>query len=263
MNGAPITSQEYIQHHLFNLQLNLHNFTLSNGGFWTLNLDTMIVSIFFGLVFVIPFYWIASRIDAGVPGKFQNFVETILEFVDNTVKETFHGKSPLVAPLALTIFIWVFLMNFMDLLPVDLLPRIMALCGFHNFKSVPTADLSTTFALSLSVFILIIFYNVKIKGFGLIKEILTKPFGPWLFPINFILRLIEECTRPISLSLRLFGNMFAGELIFILIAALLPWWIQWVPGGIWAIFHILIISIQAFIFMMLTIIYLSMAHESH
>jgi F-type H+-transporting ATPase subunit a len=151
----------------------------------------------------------------------------------------------------------------MDLLPVDLLPRIMGLFGVHNFKTVPTADLSMTFAMSLSVFFLIIYYNIKIKGFGLLKELFTQPFGKWLFPLNILFRIIEELTRPISLSLRLFGNMFAGELIFILIAALLPWWIQWIPGGIWAIFHILIITIQAFIFMMLTIIYLSMAHESH
>ncbi len=263
MKSGTVSSTDYIQHHLVHLQLNLHNFTLSNGGFWTLNLDTLAVSIVLGLMFLIPFYIVARKMQSGVPGKFQNFVESILEFVDDTVKETFRGKSPLVAPLALTIFIWVFLMNFMDLIPVDLLPRILNVFGVGHFKSVPTADLSTTFALSLSVFFLIIFYNIKIKGVGLLKEMFTQPFGPWLFPLNFLFRLIEECTKPISLSLRLFGNMFAGELIFILIAALLPWWIQWVPGGIWAIFHILIITIQAFIFMMLTIIYLSMAHESH
>lgn len=263
MNNGSITSSEYIQHHLLHLQLNLHNFTLSNGGFWTLNIDTLSVSIVMGLLFLIPFFLVARTIKAETPGHLQNFVESILEFVDTTVKETFYGKNSLIAPLALTIFIWVFLMNFMDLIPVDLLPRIMGLFGINKFKSVPTADLSTTFALSLTVFFLIIFYNIKIKGFGLIKEMLTYPFGLWLFPINIIFRIIEECTRPISLSLRLFGNMFAGELIFILIAALLPWWIQWIPGGIWAIFHILIITIQAFIFMMLTIIYLSMAHDSH
>lgn len=263
MNGASITSAEYIQHHLVNLQLNLHNLTISNGGFWTLNIDTLSVSIFFGLFFIVPFYLAARHMEAGIPGRFQNFVESIIEFVDGTVKETFHGKSPLVAPLALTIFIWVFLMNLMDLLPVDLLPRILQLFGVEHFKSVPTTDLSTTFALALTVFLLTIYYNIKIKGMGLIKELLTKPFGVWLFPLNILFRLIDECTRPISLSLRLFGNMFAGELIFILIAAMLPWWFQWVPGGIWAIFHILIITIQAFIFMMLTIIYLSMAHEGH
>lgn len=263
MSAASITSSEYIQHHLIHLQLNLHNFTLSNGGFWTLNLDTLGISIFLGLAFLIPFFLSARKAQSSEPGRLQNFVEAAIEWVGDTVKETFHGKNMLIAPLALTIFIWVFLMNFMDLIPVDFLPRIFDLFGIHHFKSVPTADLSTTFALSLSVFALIIFYNIKIKGLTLIKEILTKPFGPWLFPINILFRLIEECTKPISLALRLFGNMFAGELIFILIAALLPFWFQWVPGGIWAIFHILIITIQAFIFMMLTIIYLSMAHESH
>lgn len=151
----------------------------------------------------------------------------------------------------------------MDLLPVDFLPRIAAACGLPYFRAVPTADVNLTFALSLSVFILIIFYNCKIKGFrGLSKEILCSPFGPWLFPLNIVFRIIEECVKPLSLALRLFGNLFAGELIFILIA-LLPWWIQWTAGGIWAIFHILIITIQAFIFMMLTVIYISMAHESH
>ena len=153
-------------------------------------------------------------------------------------------------------------MNAMDLLPVDLLSRIMSLLGYHNFRSVATADLSTTFALSLSVFALIIFYNIKIKGFGLLSEVFTKPFGKWLFPINVLFRVIEELTRPVSLSLRLFGNMFAGELIFILIG-LLPWYIQWTLGGVWGIFHILIILLQAFIFMMLTIVYLSMAQETH
>jgi len=263
MSSGSMTSTEYIQHHLVHLQLNLHNFSVSNGGFWTLNLDTLAVSIALGLLFIVPFYFVARKVQAGVPSGFQNFVETAVAFVDDTVKETFHGKNPLIGPLAITIFIWVFLMNFMDLIPVDLLPRSLGLFGVEHFKSVPTADLSTTFALSLSVFILIIYYNIKIKGFSLIKEMLTQPFGAWLFPVNVLFRLIEECTKPISLSLRLFGNMFAGELIFILIAALLPWYFQGIPGGIWAIFHILIISIQAFIFMMLTIIYLSMAHESH
>jgi len=198
-----------------------------------------------------------------VPGKVQNFVEILIEFVDKTVRESFHGRSMLIAPLALTIFVWIFLMNFMDLLPVDLLPAILSLFGVHYFRSVPTADPNATFGMSLSVFFLIIYYNLKIKGIGgLGKEMLTLPFGARLFPVNILFRLLEECVRPVSLSLRLFGNLFAGELIFILVA-LLPWWIQWTFGGVWAIFHILIILIQAFIFMMLTIVYLSMAHESH
>ncbi|MEM1243525.1 MAG: F0F1 ATP synthase subunit A [Pseudomonadota bacterium] len=262
-SSAP-TSGEYIQHHLVHLQLNLHNFKLGDGGFWTLNLDTMIVSIVLGVVFLFFFYQVAKRVTAEVPGKGQNFIEMIVEFVDTTVKETFHGRSNLIAPMALTIFIWVFLMNFMDLLPVDLLPRIMSWFGIQHFKSVPTADPMATFGMSIVVFLLVIFYNLKVKGFGgLGKEILFQPFGKWLIPLNIFFRLLEEIVKPLSLSLRLFGNLFAGELIFVLIAALIPWYLQWIPGGIWAIFHILVITIQAFIFMMLTIIYLSMAHESH
>ena len=153
-------------------------------------------------------------------------------------------------------------MNAMDLLPVDFLPRILGVFGVPYFKSVPTADPNATFAMSLSVFALIVFFNIKAKKQHFVKEMLTFPFGPWLFPINFLFRIIEECVKPISLALRLFGNMFAGELIFILIA-ILPWWIQWGPGAIWAIFHILIITLQAFLFMMLTIIYISMAHDTH
>jgi F-type H+-transporting ATPase subunit a len=186
----------------------------------------------------------------------------IIEYVDNTVHDIVHHKGTFIPSLALTIFLWIFFMNAMDLLPVDFLPRLFSVFGAPYFKSVPTADPNATFAMSLSVFGLIIFYNIKSKKLGLFKEMFTFPFGPYLFPINFIFRLIEECVKPVSLSLRLFGNMFAGELIFILIAVL-PWWIQWPPGAIWAIFHILIITLQAFLFMMLTVIYLSMAQESH
>lgn len=261
-NSAPTTA-EYVQHHLQHLPLNLHNFTLTENGFWTLNLDTTLVSLFLGILFVTIFRFVANRATTGVPGKLQSAIEILVEFVGNTVKESFHGRSPLIAPLALTIFVWIFLMNFMDLLPVDLLPRIMALFGMHYFRSVPTADPNATFGMSIGVFFLIIYYSFKIKGArGFSKEILVSPFGKYLFPVNIFFNLLELGVRPVSLSLRLFGNLFAGELIFLLIA-LLPWWIQWTFGGIWAIFHILIILIQAFIFMMLTIIYISMAHESH
>lgn len=249
-----ITTTDYIDHHL-------HHLTVGTG-FWSLNLDTLSVGIFIALAIAIFLRCIAVRMQAGVPGKFQNMVEIVFEFVQKAVNESYHGKSKVIAPLALVIFLWVFLMNVMDLLPVDLLPRVMGLFGVEHFKSVPTADPNTTFAMSFVVFFFIIFYNVTVKGLRLGKEILTQPFGPYLFPINIIFRVIEECVKPLSLALRLFGNMFAGELIFILIAVL-PWWAQWMPGGIWAIFHILIISIQAFIFMMLTIVYLSMAHDSH
>jgi F-type H+-transporting ATPase subunit a len=258
------TAGEYIQHHLGHWQWSLVSYPSGEPGFWTLNLDTLFVSFFIGLVFIAVFWMAARKATAAAPGKLQNFVEMVVEYVDGTVKETFHGKNNLIAPLALTIFMWVLLMNVMDLLPVDLLPHAFSLVGVNHFKNVPTADPTATFAMSITVFILIIFYNIKIKGFiGLGKEMLTQPFGKWLFFLNVPFRLLEEVVRPVSLALRLFGNMFAGELIFILIAALIPWYLQWLPGGIWAIFHILVITIQAFIFMMLTIMYLSMAHESH
>ncbi len=257
------TSADYVQHHLEHLTFNLETWNFSGKGFWNLNLDTFFLSLVLGIGFLLLFYWVASTVKAGVPGRMQNFVEILIEFVDKTVRESFQGSSQLIAPLALTIFVWVFLMNFMDLIPVDFLPTTLSLFGIHHFRSVPTADPNTTFGMSIAVFLLIIYYNLCIKGFkGLGKEMLVVPFGLCLFPINIIFRLLEEFVRPISLSLRLFGNLFAGELIFILVA-LLPWWMQWTFGGIWSIFHILIILIQAFIFMMLTIVYLSMAHESH
>jgi len=257
-----ITQSEYIQEHLVHYQLNLHTLKIGNGGFWTLNLDTLALTIIIGVLFLSLFYYVAKHATSGKPSNLQNFVEMIFEFVQNTVKEIYHGASPLIAPLALTIFVWVFLLNTLDLIPVDLFPKLLSFVGINDFRAVPTDDPNLTFAMSLSVFVLIIFYNFKVKGvWGLGKEAFGAPFSFWLFPLNFIFRLIEELVKPLSLSLRLFGNMFAGELIFILIA-LLPWWIQWTVGGVWSIFHILVISIQAFIFMMLTIIYLSMAHES-
>lgn len=260
-----MNSAQYIQHHLGHAQLDLRTMTLSsdNSGFWVINVDTMGMSIGLGLFFLILFRFIAKRVVVGVPGGLQNFAEMILDFVQRLVTETFHRPPAMIGPLALTVFIWVFLMNFIDLLPVDLLPSLFSLLGFEHFRAVPTADVNLTFGLSLSVFFLLIFYNIKSKGvLGLLREMLTAPFGAKLFPLNVAFRLLEECVKPLSLSLRLFGNLFAGELIFILIA-LLPWYIQWTLGGLWAIFHILIIVLQAFIFMMLTIIYLSMASDKH
>lgn len=251
-----------IEHHLEHLQLNLSNFTISNNGFWTLNLDTFIVGLITALLIGGVFRYVAVRMQPGTPGPLQNFVEVLVGFVQNNVQESFHGKSKLIAPLALTLFAWIFLMNTLDLLPVDLMPWLVGLFGVQHLKIVPTADPNMTFAMSFSVFFLVIFYNVAIKGWHLGKEILVSPFGAFLFPLNILFRFIEEFVKPFSLALRLFGNMFAGELIFVLIAQM-PWWAQWLPGGIWAIFHILIITIQAFIFMMLTIAYLSMAHDTH
>lgn len=254
MSAEKLTSAAYIEHHL-------HYWHNAAGGF---NLDTLLVSTALGVLFLAVFFLAARKAHPGVPSPLQNFVEMIIEFVDGTVKEVFHGESALIGPLSLTIFIWVFLMSFMDLIPVDLLPRAAESMGASHFRAVPTADLNVTFALSISVFFLIFAYGIKMKGWrGFTKEMLTHPFGPWLFPVNLIFRIIEDFSKPFSLAFRLYGNLFAGELIFVLIAALLPWWFQWLPGGIWAIFHILIITLQAFIFMILTIIYLGMASESH
>ncbi len=263
---------DYIVHHLTNLQV--------GEGFWTLHLDTVFFSAVLGVLFSWVFYAAARQATVDVPRGIQSFVEMLVEFVDKQVKETFHGRSDLIAPLALTIFCWVFLMNFMDLLPVDLLPWAASAIGVDYLKVVPSTDPNATFAMSLSVFGLILFYNVKIKGPAqFFKEACSVPFGPALFPVNLLFRLIEEVAKPISLALRLFGNLYAGELIFILIAVftygetlgstwqgvggILVFLLQVVLGLIWAIFHILIITLQAFIFMILTIVYLSMAHESH
>ncbi len=263
---------DYIVHHLTNLQV--------GEGFWTLHLDTIFFSTVLGVLFSWVFYTAARQATGDVPRGIQSFVEMLVEFVDKQVKETFHGRSDLIAPLALTIFCWVFLMNFMDLVPVDLLPWVASAIGVDYLKVVPSTDPNATFAMSLSVFGLILFYNIKIKGPAqFLKEACSVPFGPALFPVNLIFRMIEEVAKPISLALRLFGNLYAGELIFILIAVftygetlgstwqgaggILVFLLQVVLGLIWAIFHILIITLQAFIFMILTIVYLSMAHESH
>ena len=259
------SSADYVQHHLSFLQLDLSTMKLTSGmtGFWVLNLDSMVMSILMGLLFIVSFYCVARAVKVKSPGKFQCVVEMIVEFVDKAVTESFHAPSRFIAPLALTIFVWVFLMNAMDLLPVDFAPLVASTFGLHYFRAVATADPNITFGMSITIFFLIIFYNFKGKGgFGFGKEVLTKPFGGKLFFLNVIFRVLEDCVKPLSLSLRLYGNLFAGELIFILIA-LMPWWMQWPLGGVWAIFHILIIVVQAFIFMMLTIVYLSMAYHEH
>ena len=263
-----LTSAEYIQHHLLHWQYSFYTHSFgtfdSSQGFWIVNIDTLRVSFLLGFLFLGFFYWAAKQVRVENPGKLQNFCEMAIEKVDAIVTESFHGVKPgLIGPLAITIFSWVFLMNFMDLLPVDAIPRAAGLLGVGYFKSVPTADPNLTFAMSISVFILLIWFNVASKGSRLIIEICSRPFGWYALPINIFFRLLEEITRPVSLALRLFGNLFAGELIFILIAALIPWYFQWFPGLLWGIFHILIIVVQSFIFMMLTIVYLSLAQETH
>lgn len=256
------TQGEYIRHHLNHLTLDLKTMTIDqNGGFWTLNLDTMIVSIILGILILGVMSRVAHNMTL-IPGKMQNFIELVFEFVMESAGEIFDKISPLIASISLTIFIWVFAMNAMDLLPIDLPSLFLKPFGLKSFKIVSTADPNTTFAMSLAVFVLVIGFNIGTKENSL-KELLTFPFGPYLFPINILFRLIEEGIKPISLALRLFGNMFAGELIFIIIAAILPWWLQWPVGLLWGIFHLLIITLQAFLFMILTIIYLGMAQRSH
>ncbi len=246
----------YIVHHLTPFSV--------GQGFWSLHLDTLFFSAVLGSLFIWFFKTVAEKATSDVPGLTQAFVEMIVEFVDQQVNDSFHGKSALISPLALTIFCWVFLWNFMDLFPVDLFSNVGAMMGIDYIRVVPSTDLNATFGMAISVFFLIIFYNLKIKGiFHFSKELLLHPFDSiLLIPFNILLNFVEYLAKPISLALRLFGNLYAGELIFILIA-LMPWYIQPLLSFPWAVFHILIITLQAFIFMVLTIVYLSMAHEEH
>jgi len=273
-----VSSTDYIKHHLTYLTYNVKDMEFGSGGFWTLNLDTLFFSIILGGLAMMLLYAGARKVTTGVPGKLQNFAELLLDFADNQVKDCFHGKSAVIGPLALTIFVWVFLMNFMDILPVDILPLIAKMFGLHYLKIVPTNDLNMTFAMALSVFLLILFYSIKIKGIkGFTKELTLQPFNHWVFiPFNLLLELVGLIAKPISLALRLFGNLYAGELIFILIALMTLnassssivgsatlGVAQFILSLGWSIFHILVITLQAFIFMVLTIVYLSLAHEDH
>lgn len=273
-----VSSTNYIKHHLTYLSFDLKTMSMGSGGFWTVNLDTVFFSLLLGVIVLSVLYLGARRVTTGVPGKLQNFSELLLEFADNQVKDCFHGRNALIGPLALTIFVWVFFMNFMDILPVDILPATAKSMGVHYVKSVPTTDLNLTFSMSLSVFLLVLFYSIKIKGTkGFIRELTLQPFNSkWLIPFNFLLEMVGLLAKPISLALRLFGNLYAGELIFILIALLTLnattsslaasatlGVTQFLLALAWSIFHILVITLQAFIFMVLTIVYLSLAHEEH
>lgn len=266
------TPAEYIQHHLQNLVYGAHPEKgwviaqnpeeVSAMGFWAVHVDTLGWSIFMGVIFLFLFRRVAVQANAGVPTGLQNVVEAVVEFVGGVVKDSFHGRNPLIAPLALTIFVWVLLMNSLKWLPVDYIPTLAQALGAPYFKIVPTADPNGTFGISLGVFALILFYSFKVKGFkGFSKELAFTPFNHWaLIPFNLFLELIGLLTKPLSLALRLFGNMYAGEVVFILIA-LLPFWAQWALNVPWAIFHLLVIPLQAFIFMVLTVVYMSAAHE--
>jgi len=264
---STLTPTSYIQHHLTFLQK-----PISTGDFWVLHVDTVVTSLLLGVLAFGFLWWVVRGATAGVPGKRQAFVELAVEFVDDQVKGIFHGdRHSFVAPAALTVFVWVLLMNAMDFLPVDIMAKILGAVGLHEWRMVPTADVNTTFALALAVWFLMIFYSVKVKGLGgWIHELFCSPFGsnPLLWPANFLLNIIEYVSKPLSHSLRLYGNMYAGEIIFLLLGL---WAATGLAGTIfgavlgagWAIFHILIVVLQAFIFMMLTVVYLAMAHESH
>ena len=279
MSTETLTSAEYIHHHLQNLTFGQHpdgSWGIAHGvaeakamGFWALHVDTMAFSIALGVLFLYFFRKAARQATADVPGGLQNFVEWIVEFVEDSVRGSFSGRNALVAPLALTIFIWIFLMNFMDLIAVDFFPELAHLLGIPYLRVVPTADPNATFGMAFGVFFLILYYSIKIKGVGgFVGELAFQPFGKLGAPINLLLEGVNLVSKPLSLSLRLFGNMYAGEMIFILIAIMYSaGWVLGTFGGLlqigWAIFHILIITLQAFIFMTLTIVYLDMAHQEH
>jgi F-type H+-transporting ATPase subunit a len=279
MSGEALTSAEYIKHHLQNLTYGQHadgSWGIAHGaaearemGFWALHLDTLGFSVLLGGLFLFIFHRAAKRATADVPSGMQNFAEWIVEFIEDSVKGSFSGRNPLVAPLAFTIFLWIFLMNFMDLIAIDFLPMLAQKIGIPYLKVVPTTDPNATFGMAIGVFFLILYYSFKIKGpGGFFRELAFQPFGKLGMPVNLLLEGVNLIAKPISLALRLFGNMYAGEMIFILIALMYSGGLVIGSfGGLlqigWAIFHILIITLQAFIFMTLTIVYLDMAHQEH
>ena len=278
-------SSGYILHHLTNLKLDLTTMSVNPEatGFWVLHLDSVIFSVVLALIFVIMFRIAARKATSGVPGRWQNFIELAVEFVDSQVKDAFHHKSSFVAPMALAVGFWVFLMNFMDMLPVDLLPMVAGGVGVDHLRTVPSTDPNIALGMSLTVFLIAFGYGFVKKGIGGIgKEFLFHPFEAdnivvkiLLMPINFLLKLVEELAKPLSLGLRLFGNMYAGEMIFILLACFtlnysvsslgnnLSLLVQILLAVGWTIFHILIISLQAYIFMVLTVVYMAMAADHH
>ena len=261
-----LTPTSYIGHHLSFLQ-----HPVGEGSFWTLNVDSFVTAVLLGVVSLGFLWWVVRGATSGVPGKRQAFVELAFDFVDNQAKDIFHGDRKFIAPTALTVGVWVLLMNAMDFLPVDLMAWVTHFFAPHGFRIVPTADVNTTFALALSVWLLMIYFSIAVKGLGgWIHELFCTPFGAnvllWL--PNFLFNMVEYISKPLSHSLRLFGNMYAGEIIFLLLWMLagagLAGTVFAVPlGVIWAGFHILIVLLQAYIFMMLTIVYIAMAHQSH
>ena len=272
MAGDTLTSSEYIKHHLTNLTWGQHpdgTWGLAHSaaearemGFWAFHVDTLFFSFTLGALFILLFSKAARNATPGVPGKLQNFVEWVIVFIEDNVKSSFTGRNFFIAPMALTVFVWIFLMNTMDLIPVDWLPWLAGKLGVHYLKVVPTTDPNATMGMALTVFAITLYYSFKIKGAGgFASELAFHPFPKYLFPVNLLLEGVSLIAKPVSLGLRLFGNMYAGEMIFILIA-LLPWYIQWTLSVPWAIFHILIVTLQAFIFMVLTIVYMDMAYTT-
>lgn len=272
-SGEQLTTQGYIKHHLTNLTWGQHpdgswGFADSareaaQMGFMAIHVDTLFFSALMGILFCWVFRIAAKKANPDTPSPFQNFIEWIIEFVDNQVRDSFHGKNELIAPLALTIFVWIFLMNSLDLVPIDYVPQLAKAAGFEYTRIVPPADINAPIGMAIGVFFLIIYYSLKIKGVkGFAKEMTLHPFGKWFLPFNLLLETVTLVAKNVSLAMRLFGNLYAAELIFVLIAGLVPFWAQWALQVPWLIFHILVVPLQAFIFMVLTIVYLSMAHET-
>jgi len=261
---SELTPTSYIQHHLHNLTAQV-----GEGGFFTLHVDTLVTSVLMGLLMVFVFWLAARKPTAGVPGKWQAFVEILLEFVDKQVRDTYHGSSKLVTPIAITLFFWILLMNMIKFIPADFIARPLEWLGVPYWKPVPTADVNATLGMSISVFFLMLFFALRAKGMGhFTKEFLTAPFGKWMMPFNLILNTVEWLSKPISLAMRLFGNMFGGEIVFLLIWVLGGAGLLGMLGGAafglgWMIFHLLVIPLQAFIFMMLSVVYLSLSEDSH
>jgi len=264
MAGEAETPTSYIQHHLHNL-----TFHIQEGGFWAIHVDTFVTAVLMGLVMVFAFWLGTRKATAGVPGKWQAFVEICLEFVDRQAKDTYHGHSKLVTPIAITLFFWILLMNLIKMIPADFIAIPLHAVGVPYWKPVPTADVNATLGMSISVFFLMLFFALRAKGLGgFTNEFLTAPFGKWMLPFNLILNTVEWLSKPISLAMRLFGNMFGGEIVFLLIwvlggAGLLGAMAGGVFGLGWMLFHLLVIPLQAFIFMMLSIVYLSLSEDSH
>lgn len=273
---AGTTKKEYIEHHLTNLTWGRHpdgiwgfahtQEEIANMGFLAFHVDSVLWAFGLGVVFLLIFGLVARKATSGVPGGFQNAIEMIIDFIDTTVKDIFTAKNAMIAPMALTIFVWVFLMNLMDLVPVDWIPHLATLAGISHMRIVPTTDVNVTMGMALTVFVIVLIFSFKVKGVGgFLAELSFHPFPKFLAPINFVLETVTLIAKPLSLGLRLFGNLYAGEMIFVLICLLYGGIVYTILGGMlqwaWAVFHVLIITLQAFIFAVLTVVYMAQAYQ--